>query len=83
MKDDLSAIIPETLRECIAATEGWENKANSNWPVAEGPSVLKHNGLYYLFYTANDFRNPDYAVGYATSSNPLGPWKNMRAIHYQ
>lgn len=75
MKDDLSAIIPETVSECIAATEEWENTANSNWPVAEGPSVLKHNGLYYLFYTANDFRNPDYAVGYATGSSPLGPWK--------
>jgi beta-xylosidase len=37
-------------------------------------TVLKHKGLYYLFYTANDFRNPDYAVGYATSSSPLGPW---------
>lgn len=75
MTDDFSAIKPETLRECISATEGWENTANANWPVAEGPSVLKHKDVYYLFYTANDFRNPDYAVGYATSDNPLGPWK--------
>ena len=71
----LSAIKPETLRECITATEPWENTAHSDWPVAEGPSVLKHKGVYYLFYTANDFRNPDYAVGYATSSSPYGPWK--------
>lgn len=75
MKDDLSSIKPETLRECIAATEGWENTAKAPWPVAEGPSVIKHKGIYYLFYTANDFRNPDYAVGYATSNHPLGPWK--------
>ncbi|WP_311196128.1 family 43 glycosylhydrolase [Antarcticibacterium sp. 1MA-6-2] len=26
-------------------------------------------------YSANDFRNPDYAVGYATSKSPLGPWR--------
>ena len=44
-------------------------------PVTEGPSVFKHKGLYYLFYTANDFRNLDYAVGYATSVSPLGPWQ--------
>lgn len=75
MADDFSAIKPETLRECITATDGWENTAQASWPVTEGPSVLKHKGTYYLVYTANDFRNPDYAVGYATSSSPLGPWK--------
>jgi xylan 1,4-beta-xylosidase len=74
MKKDLSGIMPETLKECISATEPWENTTKSAWPVAEGPAILKLHGLYYLFYTANDFRNPDYAVGFATSSSPLGPW---------
>ena len=75
MTDDFSNIKPETLRECITATEAWENTSNAAWPVAEGPSIVKRKGSYYLFYTANDFRNPDYAVGYATASSPLGPWK--------
>lgn len=75
MKDDYSSIKPETLKECITATEQWENTKNVSWPVAEGPTVIKHNGLYYMFYTANDFRNPDYAVGYATATSPYGPWK--------
>lgn len=75
LTDDLSTIKPETLKECITATEPWENTANTNWPVTEGPAVIKHNDLYYLFYTANDFRNPDYATGYATSTTPYGPWK--------
>ena len=74
MTDDFSSIKPETLQECISVTESWENTAHATWPVAEGPTVLKHKSLYYLFYTANDFRNPNYAVGYATSSSPLGPW---------
>jgi len=74
LEDDFSAIKPGTLQECIAATERWENTAHASWPVAEGPTVLKHKGLYYLVYTANDFRNPDYAVGYAISSSPAGPW---------
>jgi beta-xylosidase len=74
MNGDFSSIKPETLKECIAATGGWENTAKANWPVAEGPSIVKHRKLYYLFYSANDFRSPDYAVGYATSDHPLGPW---------
>jgi len=77
MTDGFSSIKTETLRECIAATENWENTAKASWPVTEGPSVLKHRGIYYLFYTANDFRNPDYAVGYATSNSPLGPWQKF------
>lgn len=74
MKKDLSGMIAETVKECLNASEDWENTTKSGWPVAEGPTVLKHKGLYYLFYTANDFRNPDYAVGYATSKSPFGPW---------
>ena len=75
MNDDLSAIKPETLKECIRAVEPWENTDNAAWPVAEGPTVMKHGNHYYLFYSANDFRNVDYAVGYATAPTPYGPWK--------
>ena len=75
MNEDLLSIKPETLKECIYAEEPWEDTANTDWTVAEGPSVFKHESLYYLVYSANDFRNPDYAVGYATSTTPLGPWK--------
>jgi arabinan endo-1,5-alpha-L-arabinosidase len=75
LKNDLSDIVPGTIRPCLSATEQWENTANAQWPVAEGPTVLKHKGLYYLFYSANDFRNIDYSVGYAVSKSPVGPWK--------
>lgn len=74
INDDLLSIKPETLTECISAQLPWENTQNVNWPVAEGPTVFKKEGIYYLIYSANDFRNPDYAVGYATSKSPLGPW---------
>lgn len=75
LNDDLQSIKTETLTECISGTLPWENTENTNWPVTEGPTVLKHNGLYYMIYSANDFRNPDYAVGYATSQSPFGPWE--------
>ncbi len=50
----------------------------------EGPTVVKLDDLYYLFYSANHFKNIDYAVGYATSTSPYGPWKkhaNNPIIH--
>ena len=74
MEDDLGGIKTETLTEVISAEEDWENTENATWPVAEGPTVFKNNDTYYLIYSANDFRNPDYAVGYATSDNLMGPW---------
>lgn len=75
MDDDLLSIKEETTKECINATQPWENTQQANWGVTEGPTVLKRNGTYYLFYSANDYRNIDYAVGYATSKSPFGPWK--------
>ncbi|WET03121.1 glycoside hydrolase family 43 protein [Flavobacterium sp. YJ01] len=75
INDDLKSIKPETLTECISGVLPWENTQNVSWPVTEGPTVLKQNGLYYMIYSANDFRNPDYAVGYATAKSPLGPWE--------
>lgn len=78
LKADLSDIDSSTVKECLHAELPWENTGHTNWPVSEGPTVLKHNKLYYLFYSANDFRNIDYAVGYATSSSPFGPWKKAK-----
>lgn len=67
---------PETLRRCLDKTEPWENTpAYPSVPIMEGPSVIKLDGVYYLFFSANHFMNIDYAVGYATSSSPLGPWE--------
>lgn len=75
MEKDLSAIKPATLKECITATEQWEDTEKVQWTVTEGPTVLKKDGLYYMVYSANDFRSKDYAVGYATSKSLYGPWK--------
>ncbi|MDR7128629.1 beta-xylosidase [Algoriphagus sp. 4150] len=74
LKDDFSGIKEETLTYCFHAEEPWENTQNVDWTVSEGPTIIKHKNLYYFIYSANDFRNPDYAVGYAVSESPLGPW---------
>lgn len=79
------SIKPETLKQCMDCTEPWEKTPNyKSAPVMEGPTVMKWDGVYYLFYSANHFMNIDYSVGYATASSPLGPWKkhpNSPIIH--
>ena len=72
MKSDLKSIKKKTLKQCISAEDGWETVRDR---VAEGPSILKRNGTYYLIYSANHYQSQDYAVGYATATSPLGPWK--------
>ena len=45
MTDDLMSIKTETLNQCIKAEVSWELLQGK---VAEGPSLLKKNGVYYL-----------------------------------
>ncbi len=67
----LTEVGRSTLDEKGAYTQKWETQ-DGMWN--EGPYVLKHNGVYYLTYSANYFGNKYYAVGYATSTSPLGDY---------
>jgi Glycosyl hydrolases family 43 len=51
----------------IGADQVWEAS------VVEGPSMVAAGGRYYLFYSGNDWRTANYAVGYAVCETPLGP----------
>jgi beta-xylosidase len=76
LNDDMYSIKEETLEKCFGANpSGWENSTlEPRARVNEGPFVLKHNGWYYLTYSANHYQNPNYGVGYATAKSPKGPW---------
>lgn len=74
LNKDMKSMKENTAVECVSAEKGWENTWKSDWSVCEGPTVVKLDGTYYMFFSCNDFRNPDYAVGYATASSPMGPW---------
>ena len=41
--------------------------------VIEAPQMVRHDGRWYLFYSANAFDSAEYALGYATCDGPLGP----------
>lgn len=75
MKEDLMSIKEETLTQCIQVGESWELSQDKPTKVAEGPSILKKDDVYYLVYSANHFESQNYGVGYATSNTPKGPWK--------
>ncbi len=51
----------------------WEHDGGT-WRWNEGPSVLKHQGRYYLYYSANYFASRAYGVGVAVADTPLGPF---------
>lgn len=67
----LTEVGRSTLEESGAYTQKWERQQGL-WN--EGPFLLKHNGTYYLTYSANFWGSPYYSVGYATSDSPLGTY---------
>ncbi len=61
----------------------WESRSvtsgevNRRW--TEGSYLFKDGDTYYMMYSANFFGGQHYAVGYATSSSPLGPFQKSIA----
>ncbi len=55
----------------IQPTNAWEKK---HAELTEAPWMLKHNGVYYLLYSASGANTQEYAIGYATAKSPLGPF---------
>ena len=73
MEKDLMHAKPGTARMLFRATEPWE-LMNPRCSVTEGPFIVKIDGTYVLTYSANHYRDPDYAVGVATAKSLSGPW---------
>jgi beta-xylosidase len=71
LESDLTTIKKETMHACIHVSQAWEQV----WPrVNEGPFVIKHNGLYYMTYSANSYESPFYGIGCATATDLMGTW---------
>ncbi len=56
-----------------------ENQGSWEWTgghgyVTEGPAILKHEGRYYMTYSANGYTSQNYAIGLAISDSPLGTY---------
>ncbi len=70
-------LAPPTLLSDVQAE--WESRsvtageAGRRW--TEGSYIFRHGDTYYIMYSANAFFGGNYAVGYATSKSPLGPFE--------
>lgn len=51
----------------ITRDQPWER------PLIENPAMLEHDDKYYLFYSANKWDSPYYAIGYAVCETITGP----------
>ncbi len=85
LKPDFSGIVGEPV--CLLAPPTklsdvqaeWESRsvkageAPRRW--TEGSFIFPYNGKYYMMYSANAYFGGNYAVGYATSDNPMGPFE--------
>ena len=60
-------------------------KQDQHWegPLVEAPALLRHDGKYYLFYSANGYGGCEYAMGYAVSDSLLGPYTKPRTVAWQ
>ncbi len=56
----------------VSPASGWESC--NNFATCEGPAIKKISGKYFLLYAGGAFDNSCYAIGYATSSSPTGPF---------
>ncbi|MEO5595178.1 MAG: glycoside hydrolase family 43 protein [Chitinophagaceae bacterium] len=84
LKPDFSGVIGEPvllLRPPVSINDKqaeWESRSvtsrevNRRW--TEGSVTFKKDNIYYIMYSANNFAGQNYAVGYATSTSPLGPF---------
>jgi beta-xylosidase len=52
----------------VVNNEQWEGA------VIEAPTLLLHDGAYYLFYSANGYDSEFYSIGYARSKKLTGPY---------
>lgn len=85
MKPDFSGVIGEPQLLLCPPTKlndrqaEWESRsathgeANRRW--TEGSYLFREGNTYYIMYSANCYEGGYYAVGYATSDNPLGPFQ--------
>lgn len=47
-----------------------------DWHTLEGPTVVRRHGLYWMTYSGAAWTGSSYAVSWAVSDHPIGPWSH-------
>lgn len=72
-----------TDKKRTIAWETWSPSFTGGMQCCEGPYMIKQGGKYFLTYCANSFVDAEYAVGYAVSDNPMGPFEKPDDYYLQ
>ncbi len=76
LSPDLSAVEGEPVL-LSKPDQAWEDFSGPEWFWNEGPVIRKHDGRYWLFYSANFYAGKEYGVGAAVADHPLGPYAKL------
>ena len=49
----------------------------ADWYTLEGPTVRKHGGRYYCFYSGGNYQNESYGVDWLEADAVTGPWREV------
>ena len=72
LNEDMTSVDVSTMTRALVADQPWELHGGR---IVEGPEMIKHKGHYYLTYSGSHYRDRRYAVGYAVSGTPTGPFR--------
>lgn len=61
------------VKEILTNTLGWEGH------VVEGQWIIERGEYFYLFYSGNGYASPNYGIGVARATSPMGPYTKAGA----
>ena len=61
-------------KKLLTPDSKWEYKKSDEFRWNDGPSMIYHDGYYYITYSAHSYLDPDYSVGVARSKKVTGPF---------
>ncbi len=62
-----------TIKEdTITLVQEWDEKTEAVSKLNEGPFMIKHDGKYYMTFSADKYYMTSYSVNYSVSDSPLG-----------
>ena len=79
LQDNMTSVVEngiegKTWKELVKPDHKYENVSGSLSSWNEAPFMYKRNGLYYLLYSANFYKDREYCICVATSTSPVGPF---------
>ncbi len=80
--DDTMTALTGEVHDVLRPTADWQiyergrrmYGEDRDWHTLEGPFVCFREGRYWCFYSGGSWRQSSYAVSWAVSDHPLGPW---------